>query len=297
VAISDTNRTLTVTNGDCVVTSKTLRVQPSSNAAAAMGACTKNNEVGAANLLFGAVDEIIGYEGNGLAVRDGSYAQQLKDAVNSSGIDGREFSAACTVDVPSAMGLRMLNYSRVDDLKAPVSVNVGDKSQPAHRSGYGYQVSAVSNETCKMLDFSTDKEITLEQLQYPGLLATAAGASWPLLVQNSFDDGYFDTLMYLAGLTKGLHGGDPSETRLGVFPDSKTSLEDALGAVTAATMGIEFLDCSADHTLLEIAPQSYSTTRLGPSNPLSYLYLLPSLFTLGLVGWLFWSGLRTRSRR
>ena len=230
-------------------------------------------------------------------MKDGSYAQQLKNALSLASFDDREFSATCTVDVPNAMGLRSLNYSRSDNLMAPVSVNVQDKSQPAHRSGYGYQVSATSNDTCKMVDFLSDDEITVEQLQYPGMLATAAGASWPLLVENAFDDGYFDTLMYLASLSTNLHGGDPVETRKGVFPDSLNSLEDALGAVTAVTMGIEYLDCSSDWTLLAPAPISYSRTRLGPSNTLSYLYLLPLIFNLGVVGWLFWSSVKLRRAR
>ncbi|PVH70892.1 hypothetical protein DL98DRAFT_617346 [Cadophora sp. DSE1049] len=177
VTVSETNRTLTVSNGDCTVTSNALRVQPSTNAATVMGACTENHDVGTATILIGAVDEIFGFEGNGLVVKDGSYAQQLKNALDLASLDGREFSATCTIDVPSAMGLRSLNYSRVDDLRAPVSINAQDKSQPVHRSGYGYQVSAISNDTCKMVDWNSDEDITIEQFKYPGMLATAAGAS------------------------------------------------------------------------------------------------------------------------
>ncbi|KAH7403634.1 hypothetical protein BKA64DRAFT_722338 [Cadophora sp. MPI-SDFR-AT-0126] len=255
VTVSDTNRTLTVSNGDCTVTSNALRVQPSTNAATVMGACTQNHDFGTATIMIGAVDEIFGFEGNGLVVKDGSYAQQLKNALDLAGLDGREFSATCTIDVPSAMGLRSLNYSCVE-----------------------------RSESSK-------------QFKYPGMLATAAGASWPLLVENSFDDGYFDTLMYLATLSSSLHGGDPVETRKGVFPGSLNDLEDTLGAVTAVTMGIEYLDCSSGTTLMERAPMSYSRTRLGPSNPLLCLYLLPSIISLAIVGWLFWSSLRLRRER
>lgn len=190
VTVSAANQTLTVKNGDCTVTSNALRVQPSTNAATVMGACTANHDVGTATILIGAVDEIFGFEDNGLVVKDGSYAWQLKSALSLAGLGGREFSATCTIDVPSAMGLRSLNYSRSDNLKSPLSVNVQDKSQPVHRSGYGYQVSATSNESCKMADWLSDDEIKVEQFKYPGMLATAAGASWPLLVENAFDDGY-----------------------------------------------------------------------------------------------------------
>lgn len=283
----DSDGRLWVSDGTCIYGSSDLAVSPAHDFAAVKGACTQNHTLGTATILFAATN------GSPNATRYGvvnsfysGYADilasslgdgPLLDTVNDTSI----FAAICEVDLTQAAEFRLLNYSHADDFGK--QQKIGRYSETSVNNGYGYQVQALSNSSCEMSDI-TGNPLPLNEVLSDAALATAAGATWPLLAENMFFDGWFDTLDYVikqVNYQNASQGG-------GVFRDSTNDLEDALGLATAITIGLFWGGGTTvvDYTATDTGTQAYERIRLGPSSLWGLIYLIPPLFAIGILVYL-----------
>jgi hypothetical protein len=147
-------------------------------------------------------------------------------------------------------------------------------------NGYGYQVQALSNSSCQISD-DIGNAISLNEVLTDAPLATAGRATWPLLAENMFFDGWFDTLEYVIRQV----GYQNASQGTGVFQDSTDDLEDALGLATAITLGLFWggVTTVEDTTTLNNGVQAYERIRLGPSSLWGLIYLIPPLFAIGIL--------------
>jgi hypothetical protein len=274
-----------VFSGSCNGT-QNLAVHPLVDFAAVHGACTANHSVGTATILFGASN------GSPNGTRDGGISNtffsgyaDLLARFFGRGVDpdSSVFAATCEVDLTTAVDFRLLNYSRADNFGSKqLSSTWG--STPVN-SGYGYQVKAVSNATCTMRDLSGNV-MPLDQVLSTAALATGAGATWPLLAENMYYDGWFDTLYYVASQARYQNASQGHAA----FADSTNELEDALGLQTAIAMSLFWGRGAMGGDYVSSAPalQAYERIRLGPGSAWGAFYLAPPVFAVGLLAWLIW---------
>jgi hypothetical protein len=259
---------LWVSNSTCIVTND-LAVNPAIDFAAVKGAYSRNAPLGTSTLLFGATDGSPNQTRYGVVNSFYSgYADILSISLNDKDppifyiANQTSVSAAiCEIDLTEAVEFRPLNYSRADNFGKHQMI--GRSSETAVNNGYGYQIQAMSNSSCEISDPS-GTPLPLSSILSEAALATAAGATWPLLAENMFWDGWFDTLDYVVNQV-GLRNASECG---GVFHDSTNNLEDALGLATAITIGLFWGGATSveDYVVINRGLQAHTRIRLGPSS-------------------------------
>lgn len=248
---------ITVSANDCEISTPIYSVDPSTQGASAAGACTSGKAVGTATLVFGSVN---------------SQARLLASIFRESSFNGSAFAAFCTVDIGPSFTFRTLNYSRV-------SAQLDSDSE----EGFQFFVSG-SDFTCTQRNGT--HEISLDQLQTPTALATGAAASWQLLAEGAYADGWWATLWDAVA----------NQDRIN-FKGSQNSLEDVLGVASGIALGA-FWGTILTYDDILVTPitgsnVTYTGLRLGPGSAWSIVYCLPLLFACGLLVSLIW---KTRGR-
>jgi hypothetical protein len=291
IHVDDTNR-LRVSDGQCTVT-QNLAVRPGKDNAIVKGACTRDHALGTATIVFGATNRVVSFQnatyGTPEYVTSEDFADVLAAAANSDHFTSdTTFAAACEVDFTQVVEYRMLNYSRADGFGKQESIgtySVHFKELRAN-DGYGYQVQAISNSSCDMRG-SSEMPIPLTNFLTDAALATAAGATWPLLAENMFFDGWFDTIAYVVSQLNSYNAsGEEGSLRRPTFSDSTNNLEDALGLATAITIGLFWgggVTSTRGYMLTARGAQAYLRVRLGPNSLWGLLYLMPPLFAIGIL--------------
>ena len=149
----------------------------------------------------------------------GTHASRLAEAIwdwsgapfsNESG-----YSVSCKVDIGPSMGLRVLNISRALD-----------------GGGSTFTIESTGQE-CSPLLLDAPR-LTVASLVSDPMLATGAAASWKLLSENSYRDGWWNTLWHTTQWID--HGTDHDKSWLN-FNNSGNPLEDALGLASGVGLG------------------------------------------------------------
>jgi hypothetical protein len=255
---------LTVNSNGCEVTTPIYSVNPTSGGASAAGACTKGQNVGRATIVFGSVND-----------HAGKLAGELNDQeFNATHTSRPTYAAWCSVDIGPTIQFRLLNYSRVTDY--PVYPT----------EAYAFAVHG-SNMTCTPRNGS--QAYTLNQFLTPTALATGAAASWQLLIEGAYKDGFWETL-WEATVNNVLDNYTFAENK--AFKDSQNPLEDILGVVSGVALGnfwgMTVSHVTGEYTDVPLTSGTFAVTglRVGPASAWAIVYCLPLFFTSGLLMYL-----------
>ena len=179
------------------------------------------------------------------------------------------YVVGCTVDIAPSIEFRSVNYSRASnrsDLDLDNIAFTVDGSGEACTPKYDGDV------------------ISLSDIITNGTLAYGAAASYPLLVENSYRDGWWPTLYEVA------NGGYTSTERMlasynGSFSNAANPLEDALGLMSAIVLSLywaEDLDSDAPAVLIDEKVYKYGV-RVGSGQMLALIYIVPELYAITLL--------------
>lgn len=283
-SVTVSGSTVTVDAGGCEISKSFQNLNTTVDAATVAGVCTNSSpNIGTATIVIGSIN---------------AYALDLNDAMNSGisltthGDQPVSLSVACTVDIASSLGFRLLNFSRIPPQDAPSYTsgtnNPGD-------TGYPFHVTAAGN-FCTPI--SPHGPVNISRFLTASMLATGGSAAWQLLSENQYTDGRLSTLMNNAINVQ------PSVGQ--TFPDSQSYLEDCLGQASAIALGLFWGYASVLQVggpfLSEINPidpdnvevyiingnASLEGVRVGSGNRIALLYIIPEVIAAGLLMWLLY---------
>jgi hypothetical protein len=192
----------------------------------------------------------------------GAMDSEISESISS-------YAVACSVDIAPSVSLRLLNYSREDPAEA-------------QRHMYGSSFKVDGNSTSCEVEYHPLSEFITDTV-----LATGAAASWSLLTERQYNDGWWPTL-------HSMMIGDFS------FNDSHNQLEDALGLVSGIVLGMYWGTTGyyqTDHGDTELFGKSAAiddwimpdgiygvhAVRIGPAQWWALVYILPLLFSTILL--------------
>jgi len=258
-----------VNAGGCTISNPVYAVDPNTQGATAAGACTNGSRVGSATVVIGSVN---------------SHASILAGLMKDWQYNATEqsFSIACTVDIAPSVAFRQLNYCLNN-------VNILDT---LHGVCSPYHVVGEGNSTCVPIGGnSTDylqasgppTLIDLNQMLTDTALATAASASWPLLQENRYSDGWLETLY------------EYSATGSLAFNGSRNQIEDTLGLASGIALGLFFGRGYGSQVYIDNGLIEFTGVRFGPGEWWTIFYTLPSLFSMLVLSILLWKVRRSLS--
>jgi hypothetical protein len=157
--------------GGCTVSKSFQNLNTTIDAATVAGVCTDSSpNIGIATVVISSIN---------------GYAFDLNDAVGTGKFLSREpdglvtISVACTIDIASSLGFRLLNFSRIPPQAVPSYTNdPGD-------TGYPFQVTAAANYYTPI---SPQGPVNISQFLTPSMLTTGDSAAWQLLIENQYTD-------------------------------------------------------------------------------------------------------------
>jgi hypothetical protein len=184
-------------DGKCKVVGPKLHHPPPHGPATVLGACTEGHEIGRATILLGAY---------------GLHASALQKLLGNDHVEQQHgLGIQCTVDIAPSIAFRKVVF----------------QPRNAKRFDDSASISALDG-TCTPQG-SDGIAVTLWSIFTDHALATMAGASWQLLAENYYDDGWPATLYRLADRNSEIFSGK-------TFNDSTNALEDAIGLASAIAM-------------------------------------------------------------
>jgi hypothetical protein len=275
--------TVSVTAGGCTVSKTFQNLNTTRDAATVAGVCTDSSpDIGTATVVIGSLN---------------GYASDLRDAVNSgeglfAAPDGMvTVSVACTIDIAPSLGFRLLNFSRIPPQAVP------DTSSTENLLGIGYplHVTAAGNYCTPI---SPQGPVNISQFLTPSMLATGGSAAWQLLTENQYSDGRLSTLMNNANNVQPFIGQ--------TFTASENYLEDCLGQASAIALGLFWgyssilalggpflsqitpIDPNNTEVYIINGNASLEGVRVGSGSRISLLYVIPEIFSAGLLIWLLY---------
>ncbi|KAG8533946.1 uncharacterized protein KY384_001687 [Bacidia gigantensis] len=242
------------------------RIDPTKQGATAIGVATNDTQVGKATIIMGAVN---------------SHAIRLSEVMCDTGTDfldsGIEsYTVACTVDIAPSISSRIVYYGRAQ--------------QQTVVDYFGYSFLVESDDEHCILTGDGDP-ISKADLITEATLAHGAAGAFHLLQENLYDDGWWNKLHLLADrrLTSVTHQLDSP-----VYDNSVNALEDALGLASAASLSLFWANDPHPHSPdsdvvgWDSGIANFQGTRIGPGRHWAILYVLPQLFTIALLGYLWW---------
>jgi hypothetical protein len=239
---------LTITSGNCTITSK-VSVDTKSHGASVAGLCSDGYRVGAAEILFGSINE---------------QATWLASILHDYNFHDKSYSAVCSIDIAPSLTYRQLNFSRIAS------------SDQGWYYGQIYHVNASSKSICVPMEASGGHQGVIRpssSLLSDTALINGAAASWQLLEENKSGDGAWPTLLSAIS--------NASIPNL-VFSESLTQLEDILGLSNAIALGVYWgaIGQSGNDYKGQIA---ISGVRVGPGEPWAVVYILPSILSIAIL--------------
>jgi len=250
---------VTVSAGDCTVTTPIYSVDPQTQGASASGVCTQGQDIGKATIVIGSV--------NDHAVLLAQF--MMDDDSFSSSQD--QYSVLCSVDIRPTIGLRKVIYQQLDA--------TADASNSGTASGFyiiGDPSLGCNPVAIPWPSGSNSSSLPLSAFLTNTALATGASASWNWLNEGRYQDGWLAGLFNSRTWAGGSYDGQ-------VFNNSKNPLEDTLGAASAVALG-SFWGGSVGYQFRVVSGISqFNGLRIGPGIPWAVVYALPSLFTAGLL--------------
>ncbi|KAK4555625.1 hypothetical protein LTR86_007378 [Recurvomyces mirabilis] len=261
---------VTVSSGDCDISTEIHSVDPTNQGASAAGACTAGHDLGTATILIGSVN---------------SHAVQLATAM----LDGTwlndtkhpdHYAVTCTVDITPIIGFRNLTYARL-----AASNTVG--ASYAEASGASFGVSG-SGDGCDLVDTETGSHVDRNAILTAGALSAGASASWPLLSEGSYRDGWWSTLWQatqnLGGTVFQLQNNSAVDLEAFLtFNQSTNSLEDALGLASAMGLGSYYGSFNPGSLVSVDATTVLDGTRVGPGRRWALVFIVPELYAAVLL--------------
>ncbi len=272
-ATSVSKNGINATADGCSVSSPIDAVDPTISPANSFGVCTINETIGKATILISAVHDH--------AFRLAGVMLDERNVSNISGIPS--YSAACKIDIAPSIDFRSVQFTHI----TPGSDLEG--------LGYSFELNS-TNATCKpdTYDYEDDvREMLLSDMLTDGTLAHGAAASYYMLSQNVYRDGWWDNLYRLA-FSRARYLNSSLDSY--VFTNSENQLEDALGMVSASELSIYWADDPASYTTDEARPLTwfggtamFSGVRVGPGKKWAIVFIVPVMFTMLLLACLWWS--------
>lgn len=279
--------TVSVSAGGCTISRSFQNLNTTIDAATVAGVCTdSSSKIGTATVAIGSIN---------------GYVPDLNNAVGTGlGLftdgDGRlTMSVACTIDIASSLGFRLLNFSRILPQTIP-DYNSGTNN-PGN-TGYSFHITAAGNYCTPI---SPEGPVNISQFLTASMLATGGSAAWQLLSENQYTDGRLSTLMNNANNLQ------PSIGQ--TFAESQNFLEDCLGQASAIALGLFWgygsilqtggpfltginpIDPNNVEVYIMNGNASLEGVRVGNGSRIALLYIIPELFSAGLLTWLLY---RTR---
>ena len=252
---------INVTADGCSVSSPIFLVDPTKDSATSLGVCTDGDQVGKAKIVIGSVHD---------------HAVKLSAIMGDSktsdiDLEVPSYTVACSIDVAPSIDLRAVQYNRV--------------SAGSYLDYFGYSFELNStNETCTL--GQEDGPISVSSIATESTLVHGAAASYALLSENVFRDGWWNNLYLIA--QKSLdQGGQLTEP---VLDNSVNALEDALGLVSAGALSMYWANTLEEDPglLWDGGTATFEGVRVGPGRGWAMVYILPELFTVGLLAYLLW---------
>ncbi|EMD00413.1 hypothetical protein BAUCODRAFT_118186 [Baudoinia panamericana UAMH 10762] len=275
--------TVSVTSGSCNITTPVYALDPNIEAAAAAGACTLGQDVGSATVLFGGLKE---------------YAETLAYSVFDEAyfaLDPRPqtYAVACHVDMQPSLAMREVTYRRSTTLSGDELASVTDEQFPGGVDSDGTTCKAVVLDDAD--NMSSPRYYGLDSFVPTDALVTSAAASWQLLGEGAFRDGWPTTLFRVItnryDLTDMSFNATNRDRYSRTFNESTNPLEDLLGILSGIAFGAYYSymggEDAASTNLTEFDTEvSLIYTRVGSGRRWNLLFSLPSLYAIGTLTWL-----------
>lgn len=278
---------LTVQAGGCQVSSSVFAVDPSVQGASVAGACTDGLPVGKATLLIGSVND----HANLLAGVMYDYSIPTEQSWTN-------YSVACQVDIAPAISFRKVTYSLYTsnpEYKGEITPSTyyisGDDSTTC--TPYGRNTSfSYSDFNGTWFDYPLQQQLPSQSLLLSDfitdtVLATAASASWQLLNQNNYADGWWATL-HSAAVNWRL------DYEIQSIFNSSNPLEHVFGLASGIALSVlwgAIPNRGEDIVVITSGKSEFIGVRVGPGEWWTIVFAVPSLFSIALLLWLLW---RTR---
>ena len=267
---------VTVNSRDCDITTPIYKVNPLETGATALGACTGNRDVGKATVVMGGVNAHASLLAQTMGDKDG-VAEPPQGQPPS-------YSAICDIDIGPSLGFRTVNFSHTDSQSVESHIDIRRPKL------YG-AIFTVSSDGSSCTPRSSPKNgtshaIDMKSITNNSTLATGASASWSLLVENEFRDGWWPTLYQI---TQAHNGTKSSSSDSFVFDGSRNALEDALGLTSAAALSNFWANAYGDNGRdLNFTGGSLIVTglRVGPGGTWALIYAVPEIWAVGIMVWL-----------
>lgn len=247
---------LHVITPNCNVSTPIYGVDPQTQGATAAGICPVSSVFGRARALLGATNS------HATTLAEGMWDDSFNPPANSS----FSYAVACDVDIAPQIAVRPLILDKLS-------------------------VSLSSTNICS----GVDTETMVNTAKNDSTLLYGMAGLYPLLVENTYRDGSLDLLWSQVDLIVASIpvNSSPNSTPTLLFTNSKTPLEDALGCATGMALGFHW---GGDTRYSELSQLDFVTygeirffsTRIGSGRWYSVLFILPSLYSLTLLAYLFW---------
>ena len=256
----------------CRITSPIYTVDPTSQPASSLGACTQNQTVGKATLVIGSLYEHADF-----------LAEVMDDKNFASSSNNTSYVVSCEVDIAPSIGFRMANFSRITDI-------TGDEG--AFGQDGALFVVRGSDQECTPM--SKAGPLPISDFITDAMLATGAAASWQILYEGAYRDGWWNKLYYAATQRNDTINND-NFYHLD-FNNSHNSLEDALGIASGIALGSFWGAMDGTPYYEYDVTASIQGLRIGPGKTWALVYIVPQLYVIGLLSYLAFSHNPRRSQ-
>ena len=246
-------------SNQCRITSPIYTVDPTSKPASSLGACTHNQTVGKATLVIGAVYEHADF-----------LAEVMNDKDFASSSTNTKYVVSCEVDKAPSIGFRMVNFSRITDVTGDYGAFSLD--------GVTFVIQGSDQECVPM---STVGPLQVSDFITDSMLATGAAASWQILSEGAYRDGWWNTLYYAATQRNDIIDND-NIYHLD-FNNSRNSLENALGLASGIALGSFWGAVGETPYYYWDVTASIQGLRIGPGHTWALVYIVPQLYVIGLL--------------
>ena len=276
---------VSVNTRDCDITTPIFKVNPIRDGATALGACTGSRDIGKATILLGAVNSHAPTLASVMGDKGGVVKTQNSD-------QPPYYSVICDVDIAPSIDFRTVNF-------LPVISRFNTRQDLAEKAKRFGATFIISSDWSLCTPQSSSKKDThtvdIATIMNNSTLAIGASASWQLLTEHDFRDGWWPTLF---SITQQHNGTSTSISDIFVFNDSRNALEDALGLTSAAVLSNFWASpYGSEGRNLNFTSGSTMTTgvRVGPGETWALIYAIPEIWAIGILIWL--TGMKKRENK
>ena len=243
----------------CRITSPIYTVDPTSQPASSLGACTHDQPIGKATLVIGSLYQHADF-----------LAEVMNDKTFASSSTNTSYVVSCEVDIAPSIGFRMANFSRITD-------------ETADGGGFGEDgatfVVRGSDQACTPM--SKAGPLQISDIITDSMLATGAAASWQILFEGAYRDGWWNRLWYAAMQRNDTIHNDNSYHL--DFNDSRNSLEDVLGIASGIALGSFWGAMDGTPYYDYDVTASIQGIRIGPGKTWALVYIVPPFYVIVLL--------------